>query len=180
MLREYFHVSVGFSEYPAAAGIGSPPILRVRIGSATPIGPSTKSYCTFTGNLWFKGCEAPDRNIEIDGINIDELNDDIDPFGRPSEPPETEVLDLVDDEDDALIAQVADTVDVPVPAFILPTGTTVSQSGTIPQVSQEPLPTDSFVAGQHVTVPEWDCEIPATPRSLATNCFDDLWYEFGS
>jgi hypothetical protein len=111
-------------------------------------------------------------------VNVNEIDDDI-VSGPPSATAGWGSEDVVQ-EDDILFAQAADMAEgVRIP-FIIPTATSqVSGSipestGTVRQVSQN----GGSISPDDV-IPEWDCDIPTTPRSLATNCFDDLWSELG-
>ena len=151
VLKNAYSVQVGFSSFDSF--VSETPILAVHVSATNPSTWVNQSHMNLSVQLWFKGCTGL-RVDDLDGLTMEDLQnlDEIDTGG-----------DVAQDDEDALLAMMAESIDRPEPL--------VASSPFIEQSSYQ-----TTQAQESTTViPEWDSEIPRTPSSVHQACFDDLW-----
>ena len=151
VLKNAYSVHVGFSSFDSF--VSETPILAVHVSATNPSTWVNQSHMNLSVQLWFKGCTGL-RVDDLDGLTMEDLQnlDEIDAGG-----------DMEQDDEDALLAMMAESIDRPEPL--------VASSPFIEQSSYQ-----TTQAQESTTViPEWDSEIPRTPSSVHQACFDDLW-----
>lgn len=151
VLKDAYSVQVGFSSFDSF--VSETPILAVHVSATNPSTWVNQSHMNFSVQLWFKGCTGL-RVDEVDGVTIEDLLslDEIDAAGEVEQ-----------DDEDALLAMMAETMDRP--EALVASSPFIAQSSY--QTTQAQIST--------TVIPEWDSEIPRTPSSIHQACFDDLW-----
>lgn len=147
-LKDSFSVLLGFA--PCGTWNEGKPALCVRASAVA----SSQAHCSFSVSVWYRGSAPSVREAGSPPNVVDEIN-----------------VDSLFDEDDALFARLADTLDpqtrhesVPHDAFIA--HTVSSNAPTFSQHSQPP---------ELLGVPDWDDDIPPTPTSDGGRLLEDLW-----